>query len=323
MAPRHGSDASASGGGSQSNQPTLTNLMDEVMFERMKSVPNMPARPEDPHYVGQTYWDTMNGVLDLNSGKFDKGENYINTAIKDLGKEDTLIKGSQADGNTAAKDIIDGKTDDAETALTKTIKDLKGNYYNTEARNDYQDALKELKSDDPDAKWKALQSISKAEEALQDRQTRVENASQGLTDGLKDFNSGNFDKGMYEFGSAMMDLQRHHGQCPPEGPPHQPYPPEGPPYGPPYGPPQWPPYGGGWHHGRYHGPIMYPMDAAQTGSDQSPVPGQGTPAIEYTMAYPQGSSPSGAPNTESINQYQGYPGTLYMGDTQSLYTQQV
>lgn len=204
-----------------------SNLVDEIYSERLKTLPNMPARPGDPHYVGQTYWDTAEGLLDLNSGKFTQGKDEINTAIGDLGKESTLITGAQADGKTASQDILNSLSDtdpnkakcdltSAENTLTKTINDLHLNYYNTADRNDYKQALADLKSGDTTG---AEAEIAKAEKALGIRETKVTTASADLTTGLKEFNSGHQNEGEEEMRDAMDKLHlKPHCEVNPGGP---------------------------------------------------------------------------------------------------------
>ena len=180
-----------------------TSLVDEIYNERLKSCPNMPARPGDPHYVGQTIYDTAEGLLDLNNGKFTPGKTEINDAVKDLGKESALIKGAQADGKTSAQDILSGNKQGAEAELTKTIGNLKGNYYNSADRNDYDKALTDLK----DGKtWAAEGEIDKAEMALGRREDHVTTASTDLTKGLKEFNSGKQNEGEAEMKDGIDSL---------------------------------------------------------------------------------------------------------------------
>jgi len=266
MAPRETTDQGS--GSSQDHHPQLHgHLMDEIMSERYKSWCHQPERPGDPHYVGQAGWDTRQGILDLNTGRFDEGEQHIKDAITDLGKEKDMINTAQDGGKKAAQDILNGNTDAAKKDLQDTIDGLKGNGFNKKDSDQFQKALDDLNKGDV---WGAEIQIAKAEKTLDDREGRVDKATNDLTTGLDDFNHGQFYKGEGEMAQALKDLHMPADKIAqlPDNP--HPIPQPWPEYPNPWNQPNWPPrpwaYGPQYGQGFDYGYMPHVMDASQMGA---------------------------------------------------------
>lgn len=173
-------DYAQTGDGSAKDSTAITTSPDNTPRER----------PQEPHYVAQANWDARNGLKDLQSGDYERyqnGEKEIRKALQDLNKEGELIDYAKRGGQQADRDILNGNTKKAEEELQKTIDGMKGNGFTSEACKSYEDALAKLKSGDTQG---AMDAINSAQKTLTDRGDLVDQATDGIRKGLKDFNSG-------------------------------------------------------------------------------------------------------------------------------------
>ena len=186
------------------SQP-MYSLFNEAYSDHLKVLPNIPARPGDPHYVGQAEWDTTHGLLDLNSGHFSQGESDVKSAVKDLTTEEKLINTAQSAGNKISQDITGGNAKSAEDQLTEIINKLQGNHFNSADSQDFANARTALEYGNS-AQAKA--DVVLAEQTLTDRSNQVTTAQGDLKSGLNEFNSDMWGAGEKEMKAAMQELHQ-------------------------------------------------------------------------------------------------------------------